>query len=236
MSSKKFCIIGLGYFGLNLAKNLSKQGHEVLAIDKDHSRIELLSDEVSLAVQLDSSDSRAVKSFGIADMDAVVVAIGEDFEASINTIAVLQEIKVKRLLARVISPVHERLLKLMQIEELLYPEAEAAEHLTHRLLIPGLIESFEINKDFGIFEINAPEKYYNKSLIECNLRTKYKLNLVTVKKNKIKKTIFSSESGEYQEVIGVVSPDYIFKKDDILVIFGKETDFKKMLAEVNKLV
>jgi trk system potassium uptake protein len=231
MSQKKFCIIGLGYFGLNLARFLSDEGAEVLAIDKDHTRVELISDKVSLAVQMDSTDAKALQSFGIKDMDAIIVAIGESFEASINTIAVIQEIGVKRLLARVVSPIHERLLKLMNITELLYPEEEAAGHLTHRLLIPGLIESFEISSEFGVFEIKTPKQYVNKSLIESNLRLHYKLNLVTVKRLTVKKVMLGRELSEKYEVIGVVSPEYIFQEDDIMVLFGKEKDFKNMLCE-----
>lgn len=231
MNKKKFCVIGLGYFGFNLSLFLTEEGAEVLAIDKEQSRIDLLSDRVSLAVQLDSTDDKALKSFGIKDMDAVIVAIGESFEASINTLAVLQEIGVKRILARVISPVHERLLKLMNITELLYPEAEAAGHLANRIMIPGLIESFEISKEFSIFEINVPRKYINHSLIDSNLRTQYQLNLVTVKRLKTVKSIFGKELGEKFEVLGVIKPDYIFQEKDILVIFGKESDFKNMLEE-----
>jgi trk system potassium uptake protein TrkA len=232
MNSKKFCVIGLGYFGLNLALNLSEEGAEVIAIDKDSNRVELLADKVALAVQLDTTDAKALQSMGIKDMDAVVLAIGESFEASINTLAVLQEIGVKRILVRIVSPIHERLVKLMNINELLYPEAEAAKHLSNRLLIPGLIESFEISKEFGIFEINVPAKFHNKSLLETKLRSNYKINLVTVKRMNSKKGMFSSEISEKIEVMGVITPDYVFKDNDILVLFGKEVDFRKMLDEV----
>lgn len=229
MKIKKICVIGLGFFGSNLSLFLTDEGAEVLAIDIEKNRVDLIAEKVSLAVQMDSTDSNALKSFGIQEMDAVVVAIGENFESSINTLAVLQEIGVNRILARVISPVHERLLKLMNINELLYPEAEAAGHLANRLLIPGLIESFEISKEFSIFEINAPKKYLNKSLIECNLRTDYKLNLVTIKRNRKINSFFGKDLGEKIEVLGVIKPDYIFQENDIMVLFGKESDFKKML-------
>ncbi len=232
MKNTKFCVIGLGYFGLNLSKFLTAEGAEVLAIDINRDRVELLADKVSLAVQLDSTDEKALRSMGIKDMDAVIVAIGESFEASINTLAVLQEIGVKRILARVVSPVQERLLKLMNITELLYPEAEAAGHLANRLMIPGLIESFEISKDFGIFEINTPKRFYTKSLIEVNLRKIYQLNLVTVKRPKLVKSFFKNDTGDSYDVLGVVTPDYVFQDGDIIVLFGKEADFKKMLEEV----
>jgi trk system potassium uptake protein TrkA len=229
MSQKKFCVIGLGYFGMNLSLFLTDEGAEVLSIDKDQLRVEMLADKVSLAVQMDSTDERALVSLGIKDMDAVIVAIGEHFESSINTVAILQELGINKIYARVVSPIHERLLKLMNISELLYPEAEAAEHLANRLVIPGLLESFEISSEFGIFEINVPQKYIGQSLIDVNLRTTYKINLVTVKRINTKKSKFFKDKIDKYEVLGVVNPDYIFQDSDILVLFGKETDFKKLI-------
>jgi len=231
MSSKnKFCVIGLGYFGLNLALNLAEEGAEVLAIDIREERTDLLQDKVSLAVTMDSTDIKAIQSLGVKDMDAVIVAIGEGFEASINTTAILQEIGCKRIIVRAISPVHERLLKLMNIHELLVPEAEAAEHLASRLLLPGLIESFEINRDYSIFEIKVPKSFVAKSLLEINLRTEYNMNLVTVKRIVKVRGLLTKGEKEMVEVIGVPTPQYKFTPDDILVLFGKESDFRNLLT------
>ncbi len=229
MSQKKFCVIGLGYFGMNLSLFLTEEGAEVLAIDKDLARIEMIADKVSLAVQMDSTDEKALVSLGIKDMDAVIVAIGEHFEPSINTVAILQELGIKKIYARVVSPIHERLLKLMNISELLYPESEAAEHLADRLIIPGLLESFEISNEFGIFEINVPKRYVGQALIDINLRSTYRINLVTVKRINTKKSRFFKEKSDSYDVLGVVSPDYVFQESDILVLFGKDTDFKRLI-------
>lgn len=229
MSLKKFCIIGLGYFGINLALRLAEEGAEVLAIDINSDRVDMIKDRVSLAVCMDSTNERAMRSQGLKDMDAVVVAIGEDFESSINTTAILQEIGVKRILARVISPIHERLVKLMNIDELLVPEAEAAAHLSNRLTIPGLIESYEISSEYGIYEIKIPDKFIGKTLLETNLRYEFSLNLVTVKRFTKKRSLLIKEEKEIVEVIGVPTPNYVFKDGDIMVVFGKEQDFLNML-------
>ncbi|GAB1370339.1 TrkA family potassium uptake protein [Candidatus Kapaibacterium sp.] len=231
--NKKFCIIGLGNFGISLALYLNDEGAEVMVIEKDLKKVEYAAERVALAVQMDSTEEKSLISLGIKDMDAVIVAIGEDFEASLNTVAILQELGVQKIYARVISPIHERLLKLMNITDLLYPEAEAARHLVNRLLIPGLLESFEISKDFGIFEINTPKYLVGKTLLEANLRKEYNLNLVTVKQLKFKKknTIFSENTEKY-DVVGVIKPDYVFIETDVLVLFGKESDFKDLLKIV----
>jgi trk system potassium uptake protein len=226
MTPKRFCVIGLGYFGQNLALKLSEAGAEVLAIDRDEDRVDSISDKITYAVTMDSTDSKTLHSLGLQDMDAVIVAIGEGFESSILTTAVLQEIGVKRILNRITSPIHERLLKLMSIDELLVPEAEAAAQLANRLMIPGLIEYFRISGDYGIFEINTPKHLLNKTVIESDLRRKYSLNLITIKRAFGKHEI---DIKEQAEVTGVPSPDTKILEGDVLVLFGKEKDLKDLL-------
>lgn len=228
-TNNRFCVIGLGYFGLNLALNLADDGAEVLAIDISEERVDLMQDRVSLAVTMDSTDIKAIKSLGVKDMDAVIVAIGEGFEASINTTAILQELGCKRIIVRAISPVHERLLRLMNIQELLVPEAEAAGHLASRLMMPGLLESYEINRDYSIFEIKVPKRFIAQTLLSINLRTTFNINLVTVKRIVKSRGLLTKGEKEVVDVIGVPSPTYLFHPEDILVLFGKEADFMKIL-------
>jgi trk system potassium uptake protein TrkA len=230
MGTNKFCVIGLGYFGSNLAIKLTEYGAEVLAIDKDMEKVEEIADKVTIAVQLDATDKNALKSQDLSDFDAVIVAIGEGFESSITTTAILQEIGVKVIYNRIISPLHQRLLSLMGIHNLLVPEAEAAEHLAKQLLNPGLIDAFPISNNFSIYVVYVPKKYINVSVIDSKIRQNYNLNLVTVKKttnsqNQTKREIFGAET------IGVPIPTYIFKENDVLVLFGSENDFLRFMKE-----
>ncbi|MDW7996921.1 MAG: NAD-binding protein, partial [Bacteroidota bacterium] len=105
--SLRVAVIGLGHFGMNLALRLTEEGCEVIAVDRDPERVEVLQDRVAIAVVLDSTEQRPLRKLGLRDMDIVVVAIGEDFQSSLLTTASLQEIGVKRIINRVISPVHE---------------------------------------------------------------------------------------------------------------------------------
>lgn len=232
MKNRKFGVIGLGYFGLNLAINLADKGAEVIAVDLDPIRVELVNNKVTLAVALDSTDKAALEGIGIKDMDAVIVAIGENFEASINTTAILQELGVKRIFNRVISPIHERLLKLMNVEELLVPEAEAALHLANRLNIAGLLEAYEMDDEHSIFEINIPEQFIGKTVAESKLRQNHALNLVTVKRVIIKKGLMTLGQKASIAVTGVPDPNLIFKEGDVLVLFGKEKDVELLLEEI----
>lgn len=228
MKTIKFCVIGLGYFGYNLALSLSKSGAEVLAIDNHQDKVDEISDNVASAVCMDTSDKRALQSLGLEEMDAVIVAIGEGFESSIMTTAHLQDLGIKKIYNRVTSKVHERLLNLMDIHELLWPEAEAAEQLKNRLMIPGIIESFKISNDFGVFEITTPESFIGKTIIETNIRKEFNLNLVTIKRETQKKLLAFGSDAKF-EVIGVPKPDEIIKENDILVLFGRDKDIKNLL-------
>lgn len=231
MKNSKFCVIGLGYFGFNLALYLTEQGAEVIAIDNKEERTDLLKDRVAVPVTADATDFKTLKNLGVAEMDAVIVAIGEGFEASINTLYNLQELGVKKIFARVISPIHERLVKLMNIQEILLPEAEAAKHLANRLIIPDLIDFIELDNHFGIFETAAPDDFIGQTLTQVNLRKNYNLNLVTIKKDS-KKGIFGKH--EWGSIIGIPNPEYVFNNKDVLVLFGSKNDIEKFLQGKKK--
>lgn len=227
----RYCVIGLGYFGYNLAISLSKAGAEVLAIDNHQEKIDEISSKVTSAICMDSKDKKTLASLGLEDMDAVIVAIGHDFEGSLLTTAHLQDIGIKNIYNRRTSKVHERLLRLMNVHEVLVPEADAAEQLKNRLMIPGLIESFKLSSDYGVYEIDTPHVFIGKTLIEINLRSDFKLNLITIKRKKADKTIFSKKKSELYTVIGVPKPDEIIEEGDVLVLFGRDKDIKNLLED-----
>ncbi len=233
MTLKKFCIIGLGYFGYNLALRLSEAGAEVIAIDHHQERIDEIAERVTLAVCMESKDAKALKSLNLNDMDAVIVAIGNDFNNSILTTSHLQEMGVKNIIARVTTPIHEKLLHLMNVDEVLLPEAEAAEQLSKRLMIRGVISSMMINDEYGIYEIVTPKYLIGKKIIDSNLRQDFSLNLVTIKKSiKVRGMLISGEI-EQIEVVGIPSPEHVIKEFDILVLFGREKDIRRILNDLD---
>lgn len=217
----KFCIIGLGYFGKNLALSLARARTEVLAVDILPAKVDAVKDDVSHAVIMDSSQPEALAKLPLADMDAVVVAIGENFEASLLTVAHLQECGVKRIIARVINPIHEKLLKLMKVEELILPEAESAQRMAQSL-VRGVLNSLDLTGGFIIVEARTPAWLVGRSLQDAGLRSNFKINLVTVRKASAPHTRVFARKSE-RELIGVPPADYRFDADDLLVLFGEES-------------
>ncbi|MEY4864639.1 MAG: hypothetical protein RLZZ114_68, partial [Bacteroidota bacterium] len=135
----KFAVIGLGQFGSAIAKKLAEKGAEILAIDSDPDKVESIRDYVTYGVTLDATSRPALESQNIADMDAVVVSIGQNFECTMLTVVQLQSLGVKRLMARAQGETQRRILTKLGVEEILSPEEEVGKNVAERLLTPGML-------------------------------------------------------------------------------------------------
>jgi trk system potassium uptake protein TrkA len=226
----KFCIIGLGNFGTHLARQLGRDGHEIVAVDNDPAHIHALKDEIEYLVQADCTDLDAFHEIPVDACDAVILAIGEDFEASLSIAGNLQQLGAKRIISRIINPLHGRLLKLLKIDELMIPEAMAAAWLARSLKSPDLIDSLDLGGGYEIVQVLAPPGFVGKSLQEVALRANYDLNLVTIAKGRGGAAL-SSTRQSVQKVLGIPQPDRVFEADDILVLFGHAKDVRRMMRD-----
>ncbi len=229
--TNRFAVIGLGQFGESIARTLADRGAEVLAIDIDLDKVEALKDEVAYAVALDSTDVKALKAQNIQDMDAIVVAIGENFEGLLLTTVLLLELEVKRIIARAANAQQRMILEKMGIEEILSPEETVGKTVAEMLLHPNMRSFLPLPDDYEIVEINTPSRVVDQTISEIGLREKYNLNLITVKR------FFEEKKGEeiqkVEHIIGVPRADTFLKETDIMIILGKSQDVNKFI-EVNK--
>jgi trk system potassium uptake protein len=229
----RFCIIGLGTFGTHLTRQLSREGHEIVAVDNDPAHIDQLKDEIEYLIQADCTNLNAFHEIPIDACDAVILAIGEDFEASLSIAANVQQLGAKRIISRIINPLHGRLLKLLKIDELMIPEAMASAWLARSLKTPDLLNSLELGGGYEIAQIVAPARMVGKTLQESAIRDKYELNLITIAKSR-GTTSSAATSHSIQKVLGVPHPDRCFEADDILVLFGKAQDVRRMMHNEGK--
>lgn len=221
-------MIGLGTFGTSIAKELAGRGAEVLAIDNDESHIEMIKDEVAYAVTMDSTDKKALISQNIQDMDAVVVAIGENFEALLLTTVYCLELNPKKVIARANSRQQRMILEKIGVHEVLSPEVEVGRILAERLLNPSLLSFIQLPDDYEIAEIITPPAIANRTLTDINLRNKYKLNLITLKRE------FQGPDGEVEvHIIGVPGSDTVILEKDTIVVFGTTKDIERFI-EINQ--
>ena len=229
--SNKFAVIGLGLFGNSIARTLANRGAEVLAIDIDIEKVEALKDEVAYAVALDSTDVKALTAQNITDLDAVVVAIGENFEGLLLTTVILMELKVARIIARAANAQQRMILERLGVKEVLAPEDTVGISVAEMLLHPNMHSFLSLGDNYEIVEIETPRRLVNQSVKDIRLREKYNLNLITVKRKFEEKV-----DGKYetvQHVIGVPTGDTILKESDVIILLGKIEAVDKFI-NVNK--
>jgi len=230
MNPSKFAIIGLGHFGYAVAKNLALRGAEVLAIDKNIERVELIKDDVAYAVALDSTDPKALTSQNIGDMDAVMVAIGENIEGLLLTTVLLLELKVKRIIARAVSEQQRIILQKLGVKEILSPEEEVGVIVSERLMNPSMNSFMSLPDNYQIVEIRLPKRIARKTIEEVAFVENFQLDLIAIRRHY--EEFIDSKKVTIQHLIKQPNTDIILEATDVLVVLGKEYDVDKFM-EVN---
>lgn len=212
----KFCVIGIGRFGYEVAITLAENGMEVLAVDSSESLIASIRDKVTQAVCITVADEETLLSIGADQMDTVIVAMGENFAQSILITAILkQRLKVRNVIARSISEIHKEILTIIGADLVILPEKEVGKRLADRLSLP-FMPLIHISEDFSISQLRAPERYIGKSINESNFFDKYSIRCIGIKTGDSIKTI---------------SNNYIIQPQDILVISGSNDDITRFVQD-----
>jgi trk system potassium uptake protein TrkA len=217
---ERFAIIGLGRFGMRLAKLLADAGAEIVAVDRDRELVDEVRDRVALSVALDCTDEDALRSQGIDKVDVAVVSIGTNFEDSALATALLKQMGVPRVISRAATHVRGQILSRIGADDVVNPEEESAERWRNRLLAPAVIERIEVAEGYSIVQIAAPESFHNKTLGELDVRRNYQVNVVA-----IRRTVEESEEGikkTRQVVISVPMADTVVEPDDVLILVGSD--------------
>jgi trk system potassium uptake protein TrkA len=224
----KYIIVGMGNFGSYLAKRLTDLGHEVVGVDNSETKIDQIKDHVTYAVVLDATDQHAVHTLPMKDSDVIIIAIGEDVGSSILATAIFKQLKAKRIIGRAINALHETVIRAIGVDEIIHPEEETAERLAKRLQLKGVIDSLEISDDYNIVEVKVPKRYVGMTVSDANIRREFSLNIMTTIKEKEKTNMLGMKLPQ-REVAGVISADYVFEDEDILLIFGKIKNIQDFL-------
>lgn len=227
MGLNKYAVIGLGQFGNAIAKTLTERGSEVIAIDSDIRKIETIQGTVRHAVQLDSTNKRSLEAQNIEELEAVVVAIGKDFEALLLTAVHLKEIGANRIIVRANGPQQRMILEQIGFKEILSPENEVGIAVAERLLNPSILSSLQLRDDYEIVEIRAPHRIFGRTLEELALREHYKLTVVTIKREYYLGEKDTGGKKVEKHVLGVPSPSTIIQSGDTLIIFGQASDIEQ---------
>lgn len=212
----KFAVIGLGSFGLNVAKTLYEGGEEVVAIDIDKEKVNVIKSLVTHAVHMDSADKESLEAMGMKDVDVVVVSLGPEMESSILTVLYLKELGMKRIVAKALNEDHAKILDAVGADEVIFPEKDMAVRTAHRLSNPSVLESLPLLSGVIIQEIAPPEGFIGKSLSELELRKKYGVQVLAIKEIIPDRTVF------------VPDAEFVIRDSDILIVMGEERQLKKI--------
>ena len=228
--ARKFAVIGLGTFGFQLACELEKLGGEVLAVDKDPEVIQDIRDYVSRAVVSDALDRDNLREVGVADVDVVIIGLRSRLDTSILTTMHVQELGVKEIVVQAVSDDHRRALEKLGAARVIFPEKDMALRAANQLMQPNLVDSLWAAPGYSIVEVRVPQSFLGKSLLELNVRRQFGVTVVAVKSLSAGAPASTKPSPESATPF-VPTPEYIFRPDDILVLFGKNEDLRDFPTE-----
>lgn len=213
--AKQFLVIGAGRFGSSVARTLHELGHDVMVVDKDESLIQQLSDFVLHSVQADSTNEASLRELGVKEFDAVVVAIGQDIQASVLTAILAIENGARYVVAKAQTELHGKMLQKIGVNRVVFPERDMGQKLAHSLIYPNLIDLIELSDNYSVVEVIAPGDMLNRTLQELNLRARLGINVIALR----------SRDGAIN-----ISPgaDDKIKEGDLLVVVAENKALKKM--------
>ena len=214
MDRQSYAVIGLGKFGFAVAETLAKAGYEVMAVDANEDIVQSIAGEVSYAMRADITETGVLESLGISNVDAVVVGIAENLEASIMATIYAKEVGVKYVMAKAENKLHATILKKVGADDIIFPEWSMGTRVAKNLMSGGFVDFFELSYKFSLAELPVPGEWVGKSLIELNLRDQYGVNVIGVKVG--------------DDVQVNVKPDEVFRADQTLMIVGENDSLAKL--------
>ena len=210
---KSILIIGLGRFGRHCARKLNELGHQVMAVDVREDRVDTVLPYVTDGLIGNSTRSDFMKTLGVRNYDVCIVAIGDDFQSSLETTALLKDLGAQHVVARAARDVHARFLARNGADEVIYPERQLAEWTAIRYSSNHILDYIPLSDEFAVYEIEIPESWVGKSLSELDLRRKHQVN------------VFAIRQGD--RLIMDVNPDVPLRKNQTLLIIGNNKEINK---------
>lgn len=210
---REFAVIGLGRFGGSICEELSLEGMTVLAIDCDESKVNEYKNIATYAVVADSTDEEILKELGIKNIDHVIVAIGDDIQASILTTVILDDMGIEKITVKAQSDYHEKILNKIGADHVVHPERDMGKRLAHSLISSNILDYLELSDDYSMVEVRSGKAMLGKTLIDLDIRAKFGCNVVAIRHGK--------------EMNVSPSADYQITEDDVLIVIGADKDISK---------
>lgn len=215
MSIKQsYAIFGLGRYGIAVAKELVKNGAEVLAVDINEDIVNSVASEIPYCKCADVTDEEVIRQLGIANVDVVIIAMATNLEASVMATVLCKEIGVKTIIVKCVSEINCKILSKVGADKVVFPENESGIRLAKNLLSSGFIDIVELSKDVSMVELDVKPEWEGKSLLDLNLRKKYSINVVAIVEDK--------------NVCVNIDPEKNLKKTMKLIVIANTTKLSKL--------
>ncbi len=212
---KRYLVVGLGNFGSAVCEALYGRGHDVIAIDMREDAVDRIAQHATRTAVADGTDPAVLTRLGGEKADAGIVGTGDDISASILTAIALKDVGVGDVIAKVISPAHDRIMKKIGVNETVFPERDTAQNLVARLLGPTLLNYVKLGPDFGLQEMAVPAKWENSTLRNLNLRKNHGVLVVGI-------------HDVLTDKVSSPDPDQILTDSDGLLVSGRIADLEKV--------
>ena len=210
---KQFLVAGLGLFGTSVAMTLQGLGYEVYALDNDESLVQDLSSQLTYVVSGDASDRKTLQALPLEDIDVAVVAIG-NVERNMMTTMLLKELGIKQVVSKAINNLHGAMLSKIGADKVVYAERDMGERVAHNLISAGVMDYIELSGEISVMSLPIPTEFIGKNLIEADLRRRYDVNVVAIKREG--RTMVNPKAQE------------VFQPEDEIVVLGTHEGVKRM--------
>lgn len=213
---KSILVIGLGRFGMHLAKKIMEFGNEVMVVDWNEELVDDIAPFVTKAQIGDCMDIDVLKSLGVRNFDICFVCISENFQSSLEITSQLKELGAPYVISKADRDIHAKFLLKIGADDIIYPERDMAQRAAVRYSASNAFDYMELTPEYAIFEIKAPDNWVNKSIGELMIRSKYNVNVVGIKKDRYM-------------IMPITNPEYSFNAEDHIIVAGAKKDLLKLV-------
>lgn len=210
---KNVLLVGLGRFGKHIALKMNELRHQVMAVDKSEERVEALLPYVTNAQIGDSTNEEFLKSLGVRNFDLCIVTIGSDFQSSLETTSLLKELGAKFVVSRASRDIHAKFLLRNGADKVVYPERQLARWTAIRYTADHISDYVEIDEEYGIFEVEVPKNWHEKTIRELDIRNRYHINILGIRRD--------------GKISMNLAPDMRLQPEDAIMALGKFADVQK---------
>lgn len=227
----RYLIIGLGIYGSNLARDLTDMGHEIIGADNRRQNVDAIKDYISTAYCIDATEESSLSLLPLNNVDLVIVAIGENFGASIKVVALLKKLGVKHIYARAIDRLHESILEGFDIDRIVTPEQRAARDLSHEMALGVEVQALAIDSDTYVLRFRTPSLFVGLKYSDINLRSTFGLQLIAVAREQ-KTTNLMGISRLEARCFDFSAPDTVVEEGDVFTCLGKAKAYYSLYKQL----